>query len=144
MTNTSKIETYLSHEMFLNHGDLYAKCLEARAKYMDTELEPEYYYTDEDYDDFLMLASAWSAIIRKTWRKFIADGDCEPFQFWNAFIGTSALYQAVLMGDQWEQMGKYHKTLQEKIRKTSNPGFIEKMFTGMDWKWLCDELSKLE
>lgn len=118
--------------------DMYSKCLEARCKYYDFKLE--YCYTDDDYDNFLMLASAWSAIIRKTWRLFIAEGDSEPFEFWNAFIDTFTFNQRVLMLDQWNEINKYHKNLKKKINKTSNPKFTEKMFVGMDWKWLCEEL----
>lgn len=143
MGNITKIRTYLLENMF-NHGDLYVKCLQAKAKYNNMELDPPYYYSDEDYDNFLMLASAWSAIIRKTWRRFIIDGDCEPFQFWNAFVKVATFNQTVLMIEQWSLLGKHHSDLKKKIAKTSNPEFIEKMFTGMDWNWLCAELSKLE
>lgn len=137
MNNTDIVETYLSTKMF-EYGDLYTKCVEARAKYTDTS--QEYYYTDEDYDNFLMLASAWSAIIRRTWRVFVTNGECEPFEFWNAFVKTFTFNQRVLMLDQWNDMNKYHRKLKEKIDKTSNPKFIEKMFTGMDWNWLHREL----
>lgn len=141
MNNISMIETYLSNRMF-EHGNLYTKCLESRAKYYDSS--QDYYYTDEDYDNFLMLASAWGAIIRKTWRIFIIDGNCEPFEFWNAYISTFTFNQHALMLDQWDNMNKYHKRLKEKINKTSNPKFIERMFTGVDWKWLHEELSKID
>lgn len=137
MSNIDKIENYLISSMY-EHGDLYAECLNARCKY--TDISKNYFYTNEDYDNFLMLASAWSAIIRRAWRIFITDANCEPFEFWNAFIKVFTFNQRVLMLDQWNDMNKYHKELKEKINKTSNPKFIEKMFTGMDWKWLLEEL----
>jgi hypothetical protein len=120
-------------------GSFYVKCLEAMCRYCDTGMD--YYFTDEDYDNFLMLASAWSAIMRKAWRIFVAEGDCEPFEYWNAFIQSFMLEQTILLNDQLWNM-KYHKKLKEKINKTSNPKFIEKMFTGMNWDWLHKELQK--
>ncbi len=133
--NASTIVNYLSSQM-MQHGDLYKECYTAKVKYTDPSLN--YYYTDEDYDNFIMLASAWSAIIRSAWRIFIINEHCEEFHFWNAFIKVFFLGQQVLM--HWDSLGKYHKRLKEKIRKTSNPKFIEKMFTGMNWKWLLTEM----
>ena len=135
---SNQIESYLMRSMW-EHDKLYIKCLEAKCKFYDKH---DYYYTDEDYDNFLMLASAWSAIIRKAWRIFIIEGDCEPFEFWNAFIKVFTFNQRILMLDQWKNMNKYHRRLKDKISRTSNPDFIEKMFVGMDWKWLHNELSK--
>ena len=58
------------------------------------------------------------------------------------FVKTFTFNQHVLMLDQWNDMNKYHRKLKEKIDKTSNPKFIEKMFTGMDWNWLYKSLAK--
>ena len=119
--------------------NLYTKCVEAKYKYTNPELN--YYYTDEDYDNFIMLASAWSAIIRKTWTLFVKQGYFEPYEFWNAFINFFIFSQSVLLD--WDDIDKYHKKLVKKINKTSNPKFMKRLFTGMDWKWLYTELSKL-
>lgn len=137
--NTNNIEVikgYLLSNMY--DFDLYIKCLDAKTKYYHTD----YYYTDEDYDNFLMLASAWSAIIRKAWRLFIKEGIAEPSEFWDAFIMAFIFTQTIFMNSQWENMNKYHKKLKDKIKRTSNPKFIEKMFTGMDWKCLLNELCR--
>lgn len=139
MKNSNAVEDYLSYNIVDN--PFYAKCYEARYKYIDTNLE--YYYTDEDYNNFLMLASAWSAIVRKAWRLFVLEGDCEPSEFWNGFIKTFTFNQSILMTQDWSNLNKYHKDLVKKIEKTSNPNFLKKMFTGFDWSELHKELKKI-
>lgn len=137
------IKTYLSNKMLGDElGNLYVKCKTIVYKY---KMEYGYWFTnDEDIDCLIMLASAWSAIIRDTWRKFVMNGIIEPFEFWNAFIEVATFGQDVLFKEEWKKFLKQNKKLDARIKKTSNPKFIRKMFTGMDWKWLHTELQKLE
>lgn len=138
----SQIKNYFSIN-FLNDelGDIYARCLEAKFKYTAID---DYYFTDDDRYSFIMLASAWSALLRKTWRIFITNMKYEPFMFWNAFIQVFIFQQRILLMDWWEKVFTYDEKLKNMISKTSNPAFIERMFTGLDWKWLLEELSTIE
>ena len=131
---------YFNHRK-LEIGDIILKCYEAKTKYSGIE---DYYYTSEDYDNFIMLASCYQAILRKAWRLFVVEQNLEIFEFWNGFIRAFILQQRILLTDEWATMKKHHKELYEKIQKTSNPKFTEKMFVGFDWKWLMEELKKGE
>lgn len=122
------IEEYLLSQMFIEPIP-YLQCLEARYKYINPELD--YYYTEKDYDNFLMVASAWSAIIRKTWRLFIIEGNCEPFEFWNAFVRVFVFKQHILMGGRWDSLEKYHNLKEYELCCTDMERFWEKVIESL-------------
>lgn len=120
-------------------GKLYIKAAQARNNYYGTS---DYYFTDDDMDTFIMLASAWSAILRRAWRIFVVELEYEPFTFWNACVLLFVFEQNVLFQDWWAKEIKINKKLKTRIEKTSNPKFIKGIFTGMNWKQMHDELNK--
>lgn len=120
-------------------SNIYTQCLIAKRQYFYDE---SYFFTDQDRDNLIMLASAWSALLRRAWRIFIQYKKYEKFKFWNAFISVFILSQHVLLDDCWRMIFKDDKEFMQLINKTSNPQFITKMFTGINWRWLISELNK--
>jgi len=138
----SHIKSYLvANQLTDELSAIYIHCCTAKSKYIN---DMDYLFTDEDRDNFIMLASAWSALLRRTWRIFIIEQKYEPYMFWDAFIQVFVFRPGVLFNDWWKDVLKYDKKLKKMISKTSNPKFMERMFTGLDWKWLYNELSKIE
>ena len=54
----------------------------------------------------------------------------EPTAFWDAYIRFAVFRQNVLFNKDWKKVFKLDKKLHRLIKKTSNPEFIEKIFTG--------------
>lgn len=118
--------------------DLYTKARAAKTKFYS---EVDYYFTDEDRDSLIMLASAFSAILRRTYRIFVTEQGLEPTAFWDAYIRFALFRQDVLFNEDWKKVFKLDKELHRLIKKTSNPRFVEKIFTGdISLKWLIREL----
>ena len=134
-----EIEHYLTTNMYEPElANIYTKCAEAKIEF---GANIDYTFTDEDKNNFIKLASAWSAILRKAWRIFISEKEYNPDIFWDVFIQIFVLRQHVLMDDTWIGVFKnWDRDLLNMIRKTSNPKFIEKMFIGLDYKDLRKEL----
>lgn len=122
-------------------SSIHTHCYMAKCKYIH---EPNYLFDDEDREKFIMLASSKTALLRRTWRRFIIDRDYEPYMFWNAFIDVYLFGPSLLFNDWWTNVIKNDNELKEMINKTHNPEFVEKIFTGFNWDWLYNELSKLE
>lgn len=136
----SDIKRYFTENLVNQaNAQVYTKSMEAKTNYIH---DIDYYLIDEDRESLVMLASSWSALLRKTWRRFIVELEYEEFMFWNAFIQIFIFGQNILFQDQWQGIIKLDKKLSKMISKTSNPKFIEKVFTGMDWKWLRDNLTE--
>ncbi len=120
--------------------DIYAKASAARLKWYSNE---NYSFTDEDRDYLIMLASAYSAILRHTFKLFVTERGFESGSFWDAFIFFNICKQWVLFSDAWANAFRFDKELPRLIKRTSNPVLIEKIFTGdMSLKWLVGELSR--
>ena len=118
--------------------DLYTKARTAKTKFYNDD---DYYFTDEDRDSLIMLASAFSAILRRTYRLFVIEQGYEPTSFWDAYIKFAVFTQYVLFSEDWKKIFKLDKELPKLIKKTSNPNYIEKIFTGdISLKWLKNEL----
>jgi len=118
--------------------DLYTKARAAKTKFYN---EVDYYFTDEDRDSLIMLASAFSAMLRQTYRIFVIDQGFELASFWDSYIVFALFRQHVMFEETWKKIFKLDKALLKLIRKTSNPNFIEKIFTGdISLKWLTKEL----
>lgn len=138
----NEIEQYLISQMFSEDLlGIYTTCKSANSKYTHIA---DYFFTDTDREHFIMLASAWSAILRKAYRIFVLEKRYEPFSCWNAFIKVAILRQNLLLDDIWKKRFKNEEKekLLKMIRKTSNPRFIERMFTGFNWNQLLNELNK--
>ncbi len=134
--------TNVFQETFLDNDFMYfyRQARLAKYKYISND---NYNLSEDDKCNLITVASAWSASIRKAWRLFILSGKYEPFEFWNAFVSVFILGQNLLLDDMWVEVFKQDKEFLKLIKKTSNPKFIEKMFTGMDWKYLRSELNKM-
>lgn len=117
--------------------DIYAKARAAKIRYF----EDDYYFTDTDRDSIIMLASAFSAILRRTYKLFVTEQGFEPTSFWDAYIQLALFRQHVMFDETWGKIFGLDKKLSQLIKKTSNPNFIEKIFTGdISLKWLQGEL----
>lgn len=134
--------TNVFQETFLDNDFMYfyRQARLAKHKYISND---NYNLSEDDKCNLITVASAWSASIRKAWRLFILSGKYEPFEFWNAFVSVFILGQNLLLDDMWVEVFKQDKEFLKLIKKTSNPKFIEKMFTGMDWKYLRSKLNKM-
>jgi len=121
--------------------DLYTKARAAKIKFWhDTDDR----FTDDERDSLIMLASAFSAILRRTYRLFVTEQGLEPTAFWDAYIRLAVFRQNVLFSEDWKKVFKLDEELHRLIKKTSNPEFIEKIFTGdISLKWLTKELGCL-
>lgn len=121
--------------------DLYTKARAAKTKFYN---EVDYYFTDEDRDSLIMLASAFSAMLRRTYRIFVTEQGYEPTSFWDSYIRFAVFRQSVMFDETWKKIFKLDKELPKLIKKTSNPKYIEKIFTGdISLKWLTKELGCL-
>ena len=120
--------------------DIYAQARVAKLKFI---YDDDYELSNSDIDSLIMLASAYSALLRKAYRLFVRELGYERASFWDAYILFAIFRQSVLFDETWKKIFELDKELPRLIRKTSNPGFIEKIFTGnITWKWLLGELEK--
>jgi len=120
--------------------DIYAQARAAKLKFI---YDDDYELSNGDIDSLIMLAAAYSAILRKAYRIFIIELGYEKASFWNAYIFFAVFRQHVLFDEVWKKTFENDKKLLGQIRKTSNPTFVEKTFTGdITWKWLLGELEK--
>lgn len=120
--------------------DIYTRARVAKIRYFQ---EDDYYFTSEDRYNTLMLASAWSAALRKTYRLFVKDMGFKRNSFWGAFIKFNIFHQHVLFDKRWEDVFKADKEWRRLIKKTHNAKFVEKMFHGdINTRWLYRELEK--
>ena len=119
--------------------DLYTKARAAKIKFWHNT--DDHRFTDDERDSLIMLASAFSAILRRTYRLFVTEQGLEPTAFWDAYIRFAVFRQNVLFNKDWKKVFKLDKELHRLIKKTSNSDFIEKIFTGdISLKWLIREL----
>lgn len=98
------------------------------------------FFNDDDREAFIMLASYWSALLRRAYRIFVKEMGYEPSKYWNAFIQCFVLRNTLLFHEQWK--GRLDDEFKRMINKTSNPKFMMRMFTGMDWSHLKEELER--
>lgn len=143
MTNNQKIaqiERYIRHNMISNGKDkVYVDTLVLLKEW---KANNEYRFTDEDIDALIMLASGWSAVIRKAWRIFILEKEYEPFMLWNAYVKAVVLGQSIFCVDWWRKVFRMEPRLKERIEKTSDPEMIKMIMIGTNWKPLHEKLKE--
>ncbi len=98
--------------------DLYTKARAAKIKFWHNTNDR---FTDDERDSLIMLASAFSAILRRTYRIFVTEQGLEPTAFWDAYIRFAVFRQNVLFNEDWKKVFKLDKELHRLIKKNVKP-----------------------